>query len=83
MTDLQAWERGNWRIDITPTAAGNLGLKVSNLRTWLTEYPVRYDDGRIAYDWPERIPAYVKRHVERLYALLPSRDAIKAEYTIA
>ncbi len=34
---------------------------------WLTEYPVKYDDGRIAYDWPERIPEAAKRMVEEAY----------------
>ena len=31
-----------------------------------TDYPIRYDDGRIAYEWPERCPKYVKEYVAKL-----------------
>lgn len=30
------------------------------------DYPIRYDDGRIAYDFPERVPAYLKKIVAKL-----------------
>jgi len=30
------------------------------------DYPIRYDDGRIAYDFPERVPAYLKKKVAKL-----------------
>ena len=30
------------------------------------DYPIMYDDGSIAYDYPERIPGYVKCAVRRL-----------------
>lgn len=30
------------------------------------DYPIRYDDGRIAYDFPERVPAYLKKQVARM-----------------
>ena len=29
------------------------------------DYPVQYADGRIAYDWPERVPARAKKLVEQ------------------
>lgn len=32
------------------------------------DYPIRYDDGRIAYDFPERVPAYLKKQVARMLA---------------
>jgi hypothetical protein len=31
------------------------------------DWPIRYWDGRIAYDFPERVPLYVKKIVSRLY----------------
>jgi len=34
-----------------------------------TDWPIQYEDGSIAYDFPERIPASVKRQVERLYRI--------------
>ena len=37
---------------------------------WLIEYPVLYPDGRIAYDWPERIPEAAKQLVRRAYNLI-------------
>ena len=30
------------------------------------DYPIRYDDGRVAYDNPHAIPQYAKRLVERI-----------------
>ena len=32
------------------------------------DFPIRYHDGRIAYDWPERVPVAAKRLVERAYS---------------
>ncbi len=34
---------------------------------WLTDWPVCYADGRIAYDHPERIPAYVRAMVRQAF----------------
>ena len=36
------------------------------------DYPIRYDDGRIAYDFPERVPAYLKRIVEKFLRAKPA-----------
>ncbi len=30
-----------------------------------SDSPIRYDDGAIAYEWPERVPEYVKLAVAR------------------
>ena len=38
-------------------------LYVDNAVTGLRDYPVLQNDGRVAYDWPERIPTYVKQAV--------------------
>ena len=35
-----------------------------------TQFPVRYQDGRIAYDFPERVPEYLKRLCRRAFNTL-------------
>ena len=32
-----------------------------------SQYPIRYDDGRIAYDWPEIVPKYIKKAIEKAF----------------
>lgn len=55
------WTRGNWYIE------GQRGrLCIVNAKTGFVEIPVRYSDGSIGYDWPERVPQYVKRAFERV-----------------
>ena len=50
----------------TPHLACNLygsrGLYVAT-GTGYVDWPVKYPDGRIAYDAPERVPSYLKRLV--------------------
>lgn len=43
-------------------------VKVSD--GWFCDWPIQYDNGRIAYDFPGRIPMYVRRRVERFYRLM-------------
>lgn len=65
------WRRNNWEIEIfrgpfEPTYLG-YRLVIHNKKTWFSEYPVRYDDGVIAFDRPEAIPKYVKEALVRTY----------------
>lgn len=39
-----------------------------SLRSW-SDSALRYDDGRIAYDFPERVPQYVKNKVRSMFRL--------------
>lgn len=34
------------------------------------DWPVRWPDGRIAYDWPELVPQWLKREVARAIELM-------------
>jgi hypothetical protein len=34
--------------------------------TFAVDWPIRYDNGQVAYDNPYAIPAYAKRFVERV-----------------
>ena len=64
------WRSRNqkWYIRKDVSAAGNPCLVVDD--NWRTDHPVKYPDGRVAYETPERIPAYVKAQVARLYKTL-------------
>lgn len=35
---------------------------------WFCDYPIMYDNGKVAYDYPERIPVYVRDKVEKIMA---------------
>jgi hypothetical protein len=35
-----------------------------------SDWPVRYADGSIAYDYPERMPKYVKRCVQQAFSVI-------------
>jgi hypothetical protein len=39
-----------------------------------SDWPIQYPNGSIAYDFPERIPQYVKAEVARLYRQGPPAD---------
>ena len=63
------WSKGKWRIEFRDPANPWRGLMIGN--GWNAYYATVYDDGSIAYDFPERIPAYVKsavNSVARRYA---------------
>ncbi len=32
-----------------------------------TDYPIQYEDKSIAYEFPERVPAYIKEKVAKIY----------------
>ncbi len=38
------------------------------------DFPIRYGDGRIVYDWPERVPARAKRLVGQAIAIAREED---------
>ena len=40
------------------------------------DYPIMYDDGSIAYDYPERIPGYVKCAVRRIMQDLRAKGVL-------
>ena len=44
------------------------GFDVHNESTGYTVTGIRYDDGRVAYDYPEKLPRYVKDAVARFMA---------------
>ena len=58
---------GNW----TATIDGKYKIMVWNHKAigGACDYPVMYDDGRIAYDHPELIPAYAKKLAYRAFVL--------------
>jgi len=69
---LWSWDR--WAIGRSTNGAGKPCLVVygaaTQRRGGFTDYPIRWPNGTIAYDWPERIPARVKAAVARLMPTL-------------
>ena len=67
---------GRWEV----THAVRRGIRriyVDALHRCLSDFPIQYGDGRIAYDFPERIPAYVKKAVTKAFTLALSDVADK------
>lgn len=68
------WQSKNKKWDIVEM--GKIGtdqsliIVVNNDTSW-NDNPIRYNDGRVAYDFPERIPSYIKEKVKRI---LESKD---------
>lgn len=56
-------DNGRWAITPDVTANDKDTVVVTNMSNGITYYPIRYQDGRIAYDFPERVPQYVKEAV--------------------
>ena len=46
------------------------GMRVMVTNGWWSDWPIKYDNGKIAYDWPERIPKYAKKLVEKAFNAL-------------
>ena len=60
------WTRGNWQIEERSDNGKDFYFAVVNVKTGFVELPILYTDRTVAYDFPERVPAYVKRAVSRI-----------------
>ena len=56
---------GKWQIIFKTTVAFPAGF-IMVTDGWYCDYPIMYDNGNIAYDYPERIPQYVKDAVKKV-----------------
>lgn len=63
LTDWTPVGRAGWTIRRT----GPRTAQAANRYGW-NDNALRYDDGWIVYDHPERVPLYVRRAVARLFA---------------
>jgi len=59
------WEskNKNWKI-IKAGLKNHARIRVEGVSH--VDYPIKYDDGRIAYDFPERVPKYVQKALSGL-----------------
>ena len=53
-----------------PCSGRGLFVKVIYEQGWQEDCPIQYDNGKISYDWPERIPQYLKNQVPKAFDLL-------------
>jgi hypothetical protein len=57
------WKSKNSKWTIEETNKGYMMISDG----WSCDYPLRYPhNGQIVYDYPERIPSYVKKQVKKL-----------------
>lgn len=67
MKKFTLYDNGIWRISATRAANKIPVLFVENLKNGFCDWPIQYTDGKVSYDSPERIPAYVKKSVRSCY----------------
>lgn len=62
------WQKSGWTIKKYQNRKGTDSLSVENDKSGFIDYPIYYDhNGKIAYDYPERVPNAIKKQVEKLY----------------
>lgn len=67
MTEIVMWESGNnkWQISKYRHHTGRVKVLVTD--GYFCDYPILYDETEtVAYDYPERVPQYVREQVKRI-----------------
>ena len=60
------WTKGNWYIESRYDGEEDACVCVVNAKTGHVEIPLLHTDYSVAYDWPERLPQYVKNAVHKI-----------------
>lgn len=60
------FENKTWRINRVLAANRIPVLHVENKAKGFCDWPIKYHDGRIAWDYPERIPSYIREVTTRI-----------------
>lgn len=72
----EVWSGSGWTISKYKNRANTWSLSVQN-KSGFIDYPIYYDhNGKIAYDYPERVPTAIKKKVEKLYPTLKSESKV-------
>lgn len=79
MKKFPLFDNGIWRISATRAANKIPVLFVENLKTGLCDWPTQYTSGHVAYDYPERLPKYIKRTVQSCLGQRP-RTGLAAHF---
>lgn len=62
------WSGSGWAIKKYKNRGGTMSLSVENTKTGFIDYPIYYDhNGKIAYDYPEKVPQPIKDKIAKLY----------------
>lgn len=56
-----------WAIEVRESENGKPYVMVIDTEGFFVDYPLLLLDGRILYDFPERVPGYVKKIVENVF----------------
>jgi len=60
------WSGNGWTLKKYKNKKGTNSISVEN-KSGFIDYPIKYDSGQIAYDYPEKIPSKIKNMVEKYY----------------
>jgi hypothetical protein len=67
------FKSGRWILRISRTRGNQLCVDLEYPDRLRSDRSIYYPfNGRVAYDWPERIPQSVKDHVKRIYSRMVS-----------
>ena len=64
-----------WQLTHITKSGNQIGVQDGYRMVWA----IRYHDGRIAYDYPEILPAYIKNEVEKTFVKM-YRDKVVCSY---
>lgn len=74
---MMIFDNGKWRVSLDWVGSGSR-LKVESLLNGFCDWPIRYEDGHVVWDFPQRVPKYVKRICNRvLLKPLPKIEPLK------
>lgn len=59
-----------WTVEIMPDRSGRLYPIVCDNSKLICDNPIKLRDGRILYDYPERVPAYAKALVVKAFRFI-------------
>ena len=74
MATYDIYNNGKWAVVAVRLPNRRIVARVDSLISGHSDWPIRYDDGRVAWDYPERIPAYVKRITASILDPKPRKD---------
>ena len=72
-----------WKLHIMRSRGGNLCVDVENPAGTFSDRSIWYPhSGRVAYDYPERLPVAVKTAVQRLYDRMVEEGLRRTEFAV-
>lgn len=70
----ELWSGRGWVISSYKNRQGSHSIAVENTKTGFIDYPILYQTGKVAYEYPERIPKTIKSKIEKIYPTIKNES---------